>query len=92
MTIAGWLGLGTEQLIEIPTDANLAMRLDLLSQTLEQLHQAGTKVAYISANFGTTDGFGIDDIAGIRTIIDDFSQRYSLPTPQLHVDAAVGWR
>lgn len=27
----------------------------------------------------------------VLLIIDDFSQRHNLPTPQLHVDAAVGW-
>ncbi len=91
LTIAGWLGLGTEQLIEVPTDARLSMRLDVLADTLDELYRAGTKVAYISANFGTTDGFGIDDIARIRELIDDYAVRYSVPTPQLHVDAAVGW-
>ncbi len=91
LTIAGWLGLGTEQLIEVPTDQRLAMRLDLLNEKLEELYRAGTKVAYICANFGTTDGFGIDDIASIRKIIDEQSQRHGVPTPQLHVDAAVGW-
>ncbi len=91
LTIAGWLGLGTEQLIEIPTDPNLSMRLDLLSDRLDELYGAGTKVAYVSANFGTTDGFGIDDIAGLRRLVDERSQKFGVPTPQLHVDAAVGW-
>ncbi len=91
LTIAGWLGLGTEQLIEIPTDANLSMRLDLLAEKLDELYRTGTKVAYVSANFGTTDGFGIDDIAHIRQIVDEAAQRFQVPSPQLHVDAAVGW-
>lgn len=90
-TIAGWLGLGTEQLLEIPTDENLSMRLDVLKEQLEELVSVGTKVAYVSANFGTTDGFGVDDIAGLRTILDEHAQRHGVPAPQLHVDAAVGW-
>lgn len=33
----------------------------------------------------------MDDLAGIREIIDAFAARYQVPVPQLHVDAAVGW-
>ncbi len=91
LTIAGWCGLGTEQLIEIPADENLAMRLDLLQEKLVELYQQQTVVAYIVATFGTTDGFGLDDVAGIRRILDEVSAKYSQPPPQLHVDAAVGW-
>lgn len=90
-TVAGWLGIGTQQLVSIPTDENLSMRLDLLEQKLEELYQEKAKVAYVVATFGTTDGFGIDDLKGIRSIIDAVSKKYSETTPQLHVDAAVGW-
>ncbi len=91
LTVAGWLGIGTDQLIKIPCDSNLAMRLDLLERRLESLYTEGAKVAFVVATFGTTDGFGIDDIAGIRTIIDSMAKRFQQPLPQLHVDAAVGW-
>lgn len=90
-TVAGWLGIGTQQLISIQTDENLSMRLDLLAERLEQLYQDGIKVAYVVATFGTTDGFGIDDLLGIRQIVDEISHRHGQPKPQLHVDAAVGW-
>jgi L-2,4-diaminobutyrate decarboxylase len=43
------------------------------------------------ATFGTTDGFGIDDVAGIRSVIDAKAAEHGVPAPQLHVDAAVGW-
>lgn len=90
-TVAGWLGIGTKQLIAIPTDQNLAMRLDLLEEQLEQLYADGARVAFVVATFGTTDGFGIDDLLGIRGIIDEISAKHQQTTPQLHVDAAVGW-
>ena len=90
-SVAGWLGMGTKQLCAIPTDEALAMRLDLLKEKLETLHEEGARVAFITATFGTTDGSGIDDIAGIRAIIDAFAARHGVPAPQLHVDAAVGW-
>jgi glutamate/tyrosine decarboxylase-like PLP-dependent enzyme len=90
-TVAGWLGIGTNQLIAIPTDQDLAMRLDLLEQQLEQLYADDVRVAFVVATFGTTDGFGIDDLQQIRTIIDTVSAKHQQTTPQLHVDAAVGW-
>ncbi len=91
LTIAGWLGLGTEQLIEIETDENLAMRIDRLATRLDELYRDGAKVAYVCATFGTTDGFGIDDIPGIRRTIESVAARHNAVVPQLHVDAAVGW-
>jgi glutamate/tyrosine decarboxylase-like PLP-dependent enzyme len=90
-SIAGWLGLGTENLHAIPTDAGLSLRLDELERTLESLHREGKRVAFVSATFGTTDAFGIDDVQGIRHVVDAFAARHKVPAPQLHVDAAVGW-
>jgi glutamate/tyrosine decarboxylase-like PLP-dependent enzyme len=90
-SIAGWLGLGTSHLHAIPTDRSLSMRLDLLAEKLESLQAEGSRVAFVTATFGTTDGSGIDDVQGIRRIIDDFASRHGVPAPQLHVDAAVGW-
>ena len=90
-TLAGWLGIGTENLHKAPTDANLAMRLDLLESQLDELYAGGSLVAFVIATFGTTDAFGVDDIAGIRAVIDAAAKRHDQPVPQLHVDAAVGW-
>jgi L-2,4-diaminobutyrate decarboxylase len=90
-TIAGWLGLGTRNIYAVPTDPQMAMRLDALANTLDHLYQNGIRVAYVVATFGTTDGFGCDDVAGIRQIIDEKAAEYRVPVPQLHVDAAVGW-
>ena len=90
-TVAGWLGLGTENLISIPTDRTLALRLDVLQARLRELYGSGARVAFVTATFGTTDAFGVDDVGAMRRIIDEESQRAGQPAPQLHVDAAVGW-
>ena len=90
-TVAGWLGTGVNNLIAIPTDEQLSMRLDLLEDKLEELYQQNAKVAYVIATFGTTDGFGIDRLSSIREIIDRQASKHGQPEPQLHVDAAVGW-
>ncbi|MBN2243496.1 MAG: hypothetical protein JW793_12485 [Acidobacteria bacterium] len=90
-TLAGWLGMGTENLLQIPTDENMAMRLDLLADVLEKAYADGKKVAFVIATFGTTDAFGVDDIAGVRRVIREKAAEAGEPPPQLHVDAAVGW-
>lgn len=90
-SVAGWLGIGTANLHAIPTDHALAMRLDGLAEKLEVLHTEGVRVAFVSATFGSTDAFGVDDVHGIRQVLDAFAQRHGIPAPQLHVDAAVGW-
>lgn len=90
-SVAGWLGIGTEQLHKIPTDSAMAMRLDILAEKLDELNRQNVRVGFVTATFGTTDAFGVDDVAAIRQILNDFSQRHSVPSPQLHVDAAVGW-
>lgn len=90
-TIVGWLGMGLNSLHAVPVDQKMSMRLDKLEQKLEELYQQGKKVAYVVATFGTTDAFGIDDVAAIRQIIDRTAAKYSAVVPHLHVDAAVGW-
>jgi L-2,4-diaminobutyrate decarboxylase len=91
-TLAGWLGIGTDNLIAIPTDEACSMDLGLLEAELDRLYAENTLVAFVIATFGSTDAFGIDDIASIRKIIDKKAQQYSVPAPQLHADAAAGWQ
>ncbi|HOO45985.1 MAG TPA: pyridoxal-dependent decarboxylase [Deltaproteobacteria bacterium] len=90
-TLAGWLGIGTDNLISIPTDDSCSMDLVLLETEMDRLYRDNRLVAFVIATFGTTDAFGIDDVAGMRTIIEGMAKKYSVPAPQLHVDAAAGW-
>ena len=90
-TVAGWLGLGTQNLHAVATDRHMSMRLDALEEKLDELYGRGDKVAFVFGTFGSTDAFGIDDLAGIRTILEAKAAQYGVPRPQLHADAAVGW-
>ncbi len=90
-TLAGWLGLGTDHLVSVPTDRNLAMRIDRLAETLDHLYHDGRQVAFVIATFGSTDAFGIDDVAAVRQTIEEMAWKHGQTVPQLHVDAAVGW-
>jgi len=90
-TLAGWLGIGVRNLHGIPTDENLSMRLDLLEGKLDELYSQGILVPFVIATFGTTDAFGIDDVAAIDRLISRKASERNMPRPHLHVDAAVGW-
>ncbi len=90
-TLAGWLGMGTRNLLTVPTDRCCSMRLDALEEELRRLYSEKARVAFLIATFGSTDTFGIDDIASIRQIIDRVAGEFEAPTPHLHVDAAAGW-
>lgn len=90
-TLAGWLGMGTENLVSIPTHDACGMDLDCLARKLDELYAGEALVAFVIATFGSTDAAGIDDIAGIRQIIEDKAKSAGRPVPQLHVDAAAGW-
>lgn len=90
-TLAGWLGIGVKNLHAIPTDKDIAMRLDLLEERLDQLYQEDALVAFVIATFGTTDAYGIDDIKAIDELITRKAEQYDAVRPHLHVDAAVGW-
>ena len=70
-TLAGWLGIGTDNLHSIATDSHFAMRIDLLADKLDELYRHEVRVAFVIATFGGTDGFGIDDVAAIRQLIDE---------------------
>lgn len=90
-TVAGWLGIGTDNLVSVPTDRTVAMRPDALAETLDRLYREKARVAYVVATFGTTDAGGVDDVATIRAVVDAAASKHGVPAPQLHVDAAVGW-
>ncbi len=90
-TLAGWLGMGVRNLHAIPTDNRMAMRIDLLEAKLDELYGDGKLVPFVIATFGTTDAFGIDDVAAIAEVIDRKAARHNVVRPHLHVDAAVGW-
>ena len=90
--VVGWLGIGTNNLITIPTTAENEMDLVKLEEETRTTLENGKKIAAIIATLGTTDAFGLDDLAHIAalrdTLVDDFQLDYR---PHIHVDAAIGW-
>lgn len=91
-TVANWLGLGEENVIQIPSTPDNEIRPCLLESQLRHLLKEGRKIAAIIATMGTTDAFGLDDLAAIHGMRDELVEEFSLEyVPQLHADAVIGW-
>jgi glutamate/tyrosine decarboxylase-like PLP-dependent enzyme len=90
--ITGWLGIGTNNLITIPTTGENEIDVEQLEQELRKALTDGKKIACIIATLGTTDAFGLDNLLQIvalrETLVDEFALDYQ---PHIHADAVIGW-
>ncbi len=92
LNVASWLGVGTKNLVTIPTTHENEMSLVKLEDYLRHAFETREKVAVIIATLGTTDAFGIDDLAAIVRLRDELASEYGLEhPPHIHADAAIGW-
>jgi L-2,4-diaminobutyrate decarboxylase len=92
LTVANWLGLGEEQVVHVAATDDHAIRLDELARVLWELAGRGTRIACIVATMGTTDAFGLDDLAGIVKMRDELVRDQRLDyVPHVHADAVIGW-
>ena len=92
LSACGWLGLGTDSIVSIPTDSDNSMDLLSLESTLSKLIKSGEKIACIIATMGTTDSFGIDNLEYIVRLRDYLVDEYKLSyKPHIHADAVIGW-
>lgn len=91
-TIAGWMGLGEDSVIEVPSTGENEVRTCLLESMCRDALKSGQKIAMIVATMGTTDAFGLDDLAEIHEIRDRLVDEFSLDyVPHIHADAVIGW-
>jgi glutamate/tyrosine decarboxylase-like PLP-dependent enzyme len=92
LSVAGWLGIGEDQVLQVPTTPENEIRTCLLESHCRDLLKQGEKIAAIFATMGTTDAFGLDDLESMHEIrerlVDEFQLDYR---PQLHADAVIGW-
>lgn len=92
LSVAAWLGIGTDQVIQIPTTPENELRPCLLESHARQILKEGGRIAAIIATMGTTDAFGIDDLQAIHELrnrlVDEFQLDY---VPHIHADAVIGW-
>ncbi len=91
-TAAAWLGIGTDQVVRVPTDACRQIRPCLVETECRDVLRAGLPLAAIVATLGTTDAFGLDDVTALfeirERLVDEFNLDYR---PHLHADAVFGW-
>lgn len=89
---AGATGLGTYNVVRVKTNDNDEMSLSHLERQGNQVLARGEKIACVVATLGTTDTFGLDNLAGIARVRDNWVARFGLNYPiSIHADAAIGW-
>ena len=91
-SVAGWLGIGQQNVVRVPTLRDNAVDLAALEAAAREQLAAGHAIAAIVATLGTTDAFGIDDLASIHALRGRLVDEFKLPyRPHLHADAVIGW-
>ena len=92
LTVANWLGLGEDHVVQVPTTDDNQMQVDALAPRLRDILDGGRRIACIVATMGTTDAFGLDDLAGIVRVRDEMVRERGLDhVPDVHADAVIGW-
>jgi len=92
LTVANWLGIGQQNVIQIPCSADNEMQTCVLESMAREVLKQGGRIACIVATMGTTDHFGLDDLRAIHDVrerlVDEFHLDYR---PHIHADAVIGW-
>ncbi|MCE7792616.1 pyridoxal-dependent decarboxylase [Salipaludibacillus sp. CUR1] len=83
-------GIGRKRVIKIKTKQDHSMDEADLETKMEEVIANGGIPVYIVATTGTTDNFGIDNIETIKSAANRVSQHFSLPSPHIHADSALG--
>lgn len=92
LTAAGWLGLGSEQVVRTPVGPDNAFDPAALREAARDVVRSGGRIAAIVATVGTTDAFGLDDVAAAVRARDELVAEFHLDySPHVHADAVIGW-
>jgi glutamate/tyrosine decarboxylase-like PLP-dependent enzyme len=92
LNVAGWLGIGQENVIRVATHADNSIDVEALEAAAREAIGGGLRIAAIVATMGTTDAFGIDDLAAVHRLRERLVQELNLGyRPHIHADAVIGW-
>jgi glutamate/tyrosine decarboxylase-like PLP-dependent enzyme len=92
LNASGWLGIGQDAVVRVPTHLDNSIRLDALGDAARQVLKSGRKLACLVATMGSTDAFGLDDLQGMHALRDELVAEFKLPyRPHIHADAVIGW-
>src|SRR6476660_7392888 len=91
-SVAAWLGIGQQNVVRVASKRDNSIEINALETAAREQLEQGKPIAAIVATLGTTDAFGLDDLATIyalrQRLIDDFQLTYK---PHIHADAVIGW-
>jgi L-2,4-diaminobutyrate decarboxylase len=91
-TAAAWLGMGQKNVFTVASHADNSIDVDALEKAAREVLKSGRRIAAIVATMGTTDAFGLDDLAAIHTLREKLVTEFSLSyRPHIHADAVIGW-
>lgn len=89
---ADWLGIGTNNVIEITANHDRSSNIAAAEQALRQAIEAGDIISGIMLNGGSTYSHVVDDIEDFVNLRDRLVQEYELTyRPHIHVDSVIGW-
>ncbi|MCI0361866.1 MAG: pyridoxal-dependent decarboxylase [Planctomycetaceae bacterium] len=92
LNVAGWLGIGQDNVVRVGTHRDNSIDVDALESAARETLGGGRRIAAIVATMGTTDAFGIDDLAAIHALRDRLALEFQLDyRPHIHADAVIGW-
>ncbi|HEY2841762.1 MAG TPA: pyridoxal-dependent decarboxylase, partial [Pirellulales bacterium] len=92
LNVAGWLGIGQQNVLMIKTHQDNSIDVDLLREAAHKAIGEGRRIAAFIATMGSTDAFGLDDLAAIHALRDELVSEFSLDyKPHIHADAVIGW-
>jgi glutamate/tyrosine decarboxylase-like PLP-dependent enzyme len=90
--VCGWLGIGQKNLVRVRSGSDNAMEIETLERICRETLDTGRRIAGIVATMGTTDAFGMDDLAAIHELRERLVEEYKLDyRPHIHADAVIGW-
>lgn len=90
--VAAWLGIGQRNVWLAPTHDDNSVSVPELALLARRALAEGRRIAAIVATMGSTDAFGIDDLAAICRLRDELVDEYRLDyRPHIHADAVIGW-
>lgn len=92
LNVAGWLGIGQENVLRAPTRSDNSVDVSALAELARRAISEGKRIAALVATMGTTDAFGVDDLAAVCELRDALVAEHQLDyRPHVHADAVIGW-
>jgi glutamate/tyrosine decarboxylase-like PLP-dependent enzyme len=90
--VVGWLGIGHDQVVRVATHADNSIDIAALERAAREALGEGKRIAGMVATLGSTDAFGLDDLAAMHALRERLVAEYRLDyRPHIHADAAIGW-